>query len=314
MPGDPELDVSTLPLDGLDLRLRDLRLAAPAQLARLRVSMEREGIRTPLAVSSGIEVGCHVLVDGFKRAKVARELGLVSAPVTVLDLDLTAAQVAMVQRNMPHRGLSDLEEAWIVRSLCRQHHLTQVAVGKLLSRDKSWVCRRLQLAEHLDPEVQDEIRLGLVSVSAARELSRLPRGNQVPAMQALRSNGLTSRQAAHLVKALLDTADPVARGDLLTDPLRYVLATEKPESENLDPRLGRGANSLRKSLLYLHGAAMRLCACRQRHAPAGLGQEETHVMAVLVIDALETSRKAAEAVRQLAADSGLLITEEAAHA
>ncbi|MBU6430273.1 MAG: ParB N-terminal domain-containing protein, partial [Cyanobacteria bacterium REEB65] len=290
------MDVSTLSFEGLDLRLRDLRLVDPAQLARLRASLEREGIRTPLVVSSGIESGCNVLVDGFKRAKVARELGLVEAPVSVLDLSMTAAQVAMVQCNMPHRGLSDLEEAWIVKSLCRQHNLTQVAVGGLLTRDKSWVCRRLKLAEHLDPEVQDEIRLGLVSVSVARELSRLPRGNQVPVMQALRSHGLTSRQVAWLVNSLLGTADPMAKRDLLADPLRYLPAKENPEaSASLDPRLGRGANTLRKSLLFLHGAALRLCECRERHAPTGLAPVDAQVMASLVGDALRVSKQAAEA-------------------
>ena len=287
------MDVATLTPDDLDLRLRDLRLSAPGQLARLRVSVEREGIRTPLVVSTGIESGKSVLVDGFKRVRIARELGIVALSVSVLDLDLdlAAAQVAIVRCNLPHRGLSDLEEAWIVRSLCRQHGLTQVAVGKLLSRDKSWVCRRLKLAENLDPEVQDDIRLGLLSASVARELARLPRGNQIPAIQALRAHGLTARQAAQLVHALLDTAEPQARRDLLADPLRYLPAPSTPPGENLDPRIGRGANSLRKSLLHLHGASRRLCENRERHAPAGLDRESTHALAVLIIDTLDVSKK-----------------------
>ncbi|MBM3271128.1 MAG: ParB N-terminal domain-containing protein [Candidatus Sericytochromatia bacterium] len=309
------MDVATVAPDELDLRLRDLRLSAPGQLARLRSSVERDGIRTPLVVSTGVESGKTVLVDGFKRVRVARELAIEAVPITVLDLDLAAAQVAIVRCNMPHRGLSDLEEAWIVRSLCRQHNLTQVAVGKLLGRDKSWVCRRLKLAEHLDPEVQDEIRLGLLSVSAARELARLPRGNQIPVMQALRSHGLSARQAADLIHALLDTSDPQVRCDLLADPLRYLPAAETPPSENLDPRIGRGANAVRKSLLHLHTASMRLCESRERHAPAGLDRDSTHALAVLIVDTLGASKKAAGAVRQLAADSGLLASdEESAHA
>ncbi len=304
--GGIDLDVATVSLDDLDLRLRDLRLSAPGQLARLRASIALEGIRTPLMVSTGIENGKSVLVDGFKRVRIARELGLESLPVVILDLDLAAAQVAIVRCNLPHRGLSDLEEAWIVRSLCRQHCLTQVTVGRLLSRDKSWVCRRLKLAENLDVEVQDEIRLGLLSVSVARELARLPRGNQVPAMQALRNHGLTARQAAELIHALLDTAEPQARRDLLADPLRYLPAPAAPPGENLDPRVGRGANVLRKSLLHLHAASRRVCENRERHAPAGLDHESTHALAVLIIDTLDAAKKAIGSIRQLAADSGLL--------
>lgn len=306
------MDVTVVAVASLDTRFRELRLAAPAQLSRLRTSVERDGIRNPLLVSSGIEAGCQVLVDGFKRVRVLRELGTETAPAIVLDLDQTAAQVAMVQCNVPHRGLSDLEEAWIVRSLCRQHHLPQVTVGKLLARDKSWVCRRLQLAERLDPEVQDEIRLGLVSVSVARELARLPRGNQVPVMQALRRHGLSSRQTAWLVGGLLGTDDPAARRDLLEDPLRYFPAPETEEaSAASDPRLGRGGNVVRKSLLFLRGAALRFCDNRDRHAPAGLTGDEAQVLAPTLAEALRAVVHVVDDLRQLAADSGLLAPAEA---
>jgi hypothetical protein len=97
-------------------------------------------------------------------------------------LDATAAKVAMVSANAPHQGLSDLEEAWIVRSLCRDHRLTQAEVGKALRRDKSWVCRRLALAERVEPALQ-EVRRALhrghraasrQSASAARRRAKSP--------------------------------------------------------------------------------------------------------------------------------------------
>ncbi len=39
-----------------------------------------------------------------------------------------------------------------------------------MGRNKSWVSRRLSLIERLSEELQDEIRLGLLSVSVGREL------------------------------------------------------------------------------------------------------------------------------------------------
>lgn len=65
-----------------------------------------------------------------------------------------------------------------MRSLCRDHRLTPVEVGKALRRDKSWVSRRLMLAERLEGVLQDDIRLGLLAPTVARELASLPRGNQ----------------------------------------------------------------------------------------------------------------------------------------
>ncbi len=50
--------------------------------------------------------------------------------------------------------------------------------AQLLNKHKSWVCRRLALLERLGPEAQAELRLGLMSPGLARQLTRLPTGNQ----------------------------------------------------------------------------------------------------------------------------------------
>ena len=57
----------SLRVDELHLRFGALRLPAPEVVARLRSSIEREGLRTPVLASTGIESGQKVLVDGFKR-------------------------------------------------------------------------------------------------------------------------------------------------------------------------------------------------------------------------------------------------------
>ena len=54
--------------------------------------------------------------------------------------------------------------------------------------------------ERLDEQVQQDMRLGLVSVTIARELSRLPRGNQSPVAAAVQRHGLSTRQCAELVE------------------------------------------------------------------------------------------------------------------
>ena len=65
-----------------------------------------------------------------------------------------------------------------MRSLYRDDRLTQPQIAQLLGRDKSWVCRRLVLAEGLADGVEASVRLGLLSATAARDVARLPRGNQ----------------------------------------------------------------------------------------------------------------------------------------
>jgi len=80
------------------------------------------------------------------------------------------------------RGLSELEEAWLVQSLYREDELTQPEIARRLNRHKSWVWRRLMLVESLEPEVQAQVRLGLLAPRSAVAVGRLPRGNQRAAL------------------------------------------------------------------------------------------------------------------------------------
>jgi hypothetical protein len=86
---------------------------------------------------------------------------------------------------------------------------------------------RLSLAERLSAELQEEIRLGLLSSTVARELARLPRGTQERVAKTIRTHELTSRQTYLIVTALLGADDPRARDEVLADPLRYPFAGRK---------------------------------------------------------------------------------------
>lgn len=283
----------------LDQRYASLRLIAPDELGRVRASIERMGILSPVLVATAVEATRVVLVDGFKRVRIATDRGDAAMWVRRAALDAAGAKVAMVVANAGHHGLSDLEEAWIVRSLCREHGLTQVEVGKALRRDKSWVSRRLMLAERLEGALQDDIRLGLLSPTVARELARLPRGNQVAMAATIRAHELTSKQAHRIVTELLRTADPAARAEVLEDPLRFLAALELPMTSVEDPRLGKGGNDVRKSLLAVSGGAERLARAVQRHAPAGLVGDDARILAPLVARTLRASHETTALLEQL---------------
>jgi ParB/RepB/Spo0J family partition protein len=289
----------------LDQRYASLRLAAPEELARVRASVERMGVLSPVLVATGVEPPRIVVVDGFKRVRIATDRGDAVVWVRRAALDAAAAKVAMIAANAGHSGLSDLEEAWIVRSLCREHKMTQVEVGKALRRDKSWVSRRLMLAERLEAALQDDIRLGLLSPTVARELARLPRGNQLRMAATIQAHELTSKQAHRVVTELMRTADPAARDEVLADPLRYLTTIELPATSADDPRLGKGGNDVRKSLLAVEGASERLVRTVLRHAPSGLVGDDARVLAPLVARSLRGSHEATTVLEQLVANSGL---------
>jgi len=293
-----------VPIAELDQRYAGLRLAAPDELGRVRTSIERMGMLSPVLVTTAVEATRIVVVDGFKRVRIATDRGDAVMWVRRTTLDAAGAKVAMMAANASHHGLSDLEEAWIVRSLCRDHKLTQVEIGKALRRDKSWVSRRLMLAERLEATLQDDIRLGLLAPTVARELARLPRGNQVPMAATIRAHELTSKQAHRIVAELLRTADPAARAEVLDDPLRFLAAIELPTTSVEDPRLGKGGNDVRKSLLAVGGAAERLARMVMRHAPAGLVGDDARILGSLVERTLRASHETTALLEQLVMSSG----------
>jgi ParB/RepB/Spo0J family partition protein len=284
-------------LNALDERHAELRLSRPGVVAGLRRSLARDGQLSPLLVNRERD-GKLAVLDGLKRLRALRELGSEHALVRVVEMDDAAACTAMVVHNAAHQGLCELEQAWVVRSLVRDCRLQQSRVAELLGHHKSWVCRRLALAERLDETLQQDMRLGLVSATLARELSRLPRGNQARVALTVREHGLSSRACATLVERALGCCDERQLAALLHDPWRC-LAAREPVDPPPDPRLGQAAERVRQDLLSLERAAQRLIARLAAHPPSSLVATELEVLAELAGGVGEQSRTAVNRIDEL---------------
>src|SRR4029077_9959725 len=129
-------------------------------------------------------------------------LGLKTLTTRALEVDERLAKAAILGLNQVGRRAQDWEEAWIVHALLREDGLTQEEVAELLSRHKSWVCRRLALVEKLADPAREDLRLGLLSVTAARSLVRLPAGNQVDLLATLHRDKLTAAELDGVVDLL----------------------------------------------------------------------------------------------------------------
>lgn len=192
--------------------LSALRLADAAALRAMRASLKQHGQLSPLRAFE--RDGSVEIFDGFKRLRAARLLGLRDLRTIISELDVIDATVQMRELHAG-RGLTALEEAWIVRALYRDHHVSQGAIAAHLRRHKSWVCRRLVLVEALEATVQADVRLGLLAPRAAVLVAALPRGNQSAASAIVIRRGLTVGQTAMLVRELADSEEPDARAAVL---------------------------------------------------------------------------------------------------
>ncbi|MCP4677851.1 MAG: ParB N-terminal domain-containing protein [Deltaproteobacteria bacterium] len=248
---------ASVSVDQLDERYGYLRIPKPRQENAVGESMRRFGQLTPV-VAAGRDDGSAV-VDGFKRLHGARKIGIDRLEVRVLSLSEQAAVAAVYSLNRYGCGMTDLEEALVVRALCRKQGLAQVEVAELLGRHKSWVSRRLMLIERLHKQVQEDIRVGLLSVSAAREIARLPRGNQPEAALCIHRNGLTVREASLLVTLFEKATDRTEQQALLDRP-RDALDRHcgGPAVAVYDSRLSAQANRLRRLLLSVSEGTCQL--------------------------------------------------------
>jgi ParB-like chromosome segregation protein Spo0J len=205
-------ETTMVPVDELDEKLCALRLPSCDDL--LRRSLERHGQLTAVAA---FDDGARLyLVDGFKRLRASRQLGWTHLRVRRLACDAAAA-TAIIGVLHDQRRLTELEEGWIARALCRDHALSQGAAARLLRRHKSWVSRRLLLVEGLDESVQGDVRLGLLSARSAVAVAALPRGNQRRVADLVVERGMTTRQAETLVRRLRELDSDRAREALMNE-------------------------------------------------------------------------------------------------
>jgi ParB-like chromosome segregation protein Spo0J len=242
-------------LADLGERLAALRLADAAALSAMRTSLARHGQLSPVRAfecDGQLEV-----FDGFKRLRAARGLGLGELFARVVDVDVVEATVHMRELHAG-RGLTPLEEGWMVRALYRDCQLSQGAIAARLRCHKTWVCRRLMLVEALDSSVQADVRLGLLAARAAVLVSALPRGNQTLAAGVVIRRGLTVCQTARLVRELIDAAEPATQ--------QAVLQRWQDHGAAAPPRPGIGstrgvAETMTRDIAMIRRSAGRLHSC-----------------------------------------------------
>jgi hypothetical protein len=175
----------------------------------------------------------------------------------VVELDEPMAKAAILGLNRGQRAARELEEAWIVQALVRDDGLTQVEAARLLGQHKSWVCRRLALLERLSGAVVEDLRLGLLGPALARQLVRLPAGNQETVLAMTRREALTAQEVSGVID-LLQGASAEQSAFVLTKPREALRQAQGMPTALRDPRLSRAGNWLARHLAQASEALLRL--------------------------------------------------------
>jgi ParB/RepB/Spo0J family partition protein len=262
--------VRPVALAALGQRYRCYRLADPPAEETMAASLRRWGQLSPVVACRRGEA--WELLDGFKRWTAAPQAGLTTLSVRVLEMDERAAKAAILGLNRGQRGVRELEEAWIVQALVREDGLTQVEAAHLLGQHKSWVCRRLALLEKLSDAVKEDLRLGLLGPALARQLVRLPAGNQEAVLALTRRQTLTAQEVSGVID-LLQGASEEQAAFVLSRPRQALAQTRGAPVALRDPRLSRAGNWLARHLTQALEALVRvenwLRTPNERELPAG---------------------------------------------
>jgi ParB-like chromosome segregation protein Spo0J len=283
----------------LDPSLGRLRQLPERSVQSMMSSLRGKGQLSPLVAARQGET--LVLVDGFIRQAAALRLGLQSVFVTVVELSVAQMKAQMYLRNR-ERGLLLVEECRLVQELYDADGLTQVQIGDLLEKHKSWVSRRLSLQRALSPRLVEDMALGLLGAGVLRRLALLPAGNQDELVAVARREQLGPKDTSDFIDLWRRTGDPEARRYVLDHPTDALRRARGRSDQSSDPRLTDSARELLRALGALSISSLRI----RRRVQQGLGE-----IAVDVLERIATERhKANEQCRCAFGELGQWIAKQ----
>ena len=297
MRADDNAETRPLAVAALGERYRRYRLADAAAEAAMARSLCQYGQLAP--VTACWRDGRAELLDGFKRRTAAAEVGWQTLSVRVLEMDERVAKAAIYGLNCVGRRPQELEGAWIVQALVREDGLSQVEAAQLLGKHKSWVCRRLAMLERLGVEAQAELRLGLLSAGLARQLTRLPVGNQAAVLTAARRDSLTAVEVQGVVDLLRGASLEQEAYVLLQDPRAALQQAAGVPLPARDPRLSPAANRLARQLGLLLDLLSRVENWQRHPGLAELKRDDRRLLAPQFTRLARDARAVANLVDEL---------------
>jgi hypothetical protein len=157
--------------------------------------------------------------------------------------------------------------------------MSQVEVAELLGRHKSWVCRRLALIERLGSKARDDLRVGLLSPTSARQMVRLPQGNQAEVLDSVRREALSGAELAGVVDLWLGCADRSQQQYILAHPREALSQAKGLSHVGRNPRLSEAGNHVWKRVGLLLDVLGRMEVWLAHHGRAGLTAEDHVILA-----------------------------------
>ncbi len=147
------------------------------------------------------------LIAGERRFRAARELGMESIEVIVMDVDSDDKMLVLsLVENIQREDLNAIEEAKAYREIMERMEATQEDLSKVVGKSRSAIANTLRLL-NLTDRVQNMVREGALASGSARPLVSVPDPSlQYKLAQKISMENLSARKAEELVRNTLAKA------------------------------------------------------------------------------------------------------------
>lgn len=160
-----------------------------------------------------------LLIDGERRLRAAKLVGLEKLDVIITDLKLSQVQVATIRlATFFHRADLSVYEKWqACKQLMEMNGWPGVELARHLHLDPSTVTRLLSPSKCI-PEAQEALRDGKIGISDAYALSKLPPEDQ-PGLLAMKLGGASRDALERQGRNKRAAGNPVVRASKIRVPL-----------------------------------------------------------------------------------------------
>jgi len=157
---------------------------------------------------------------GENELEILKEMKIAKADVLVTKLQNRndTCKVILLLSSL-QKGLNPLSEGLILRELMQSSGYTQQELAANLYKSKSWLSKRLSLAEQLSEKVAEMVLAKQLCCASAQEIARLPRKMQQHFAMEVYSKAIPKSSVERLVTAYNSKTTPKAvKKEIITNP------------------------------------------------------------------------------------------------
>ena len=142
----------------------------------LAQSIAKQGLIQPITVRPKGSV--YEIIAGERRWRACQKIAKSPIPVIIQQVsDETALAIALIE-NLQRQDLNAIEEAQALNRLIDEFNLTHQQIAEILGHSRAHITNQLRLLQ-LEPEVQNLLSKGLISIGHARCLIGLDTNTQI---------------------------------------------------------------------------------------------------------------------------------------